>query len=315
MSDRERINIWGTPTTKQATTPTPPSTNTPAASVNGQSTAAELPLTKRIRYGISDVVWGFVLMFVLQFVIIFAAMFIKIGDIVSNGGNVENTDAILNEVLDLTTSGPFILVTSLSMYLSWWLVIRRASKKRGLGSYLKDFWVKFKWKRDLVIAVIFTITFRLFETGAYWLLEQAGVDLSNAGNTGIVMSMEGIWLFLNAVVVASFLAPLFEELFFRGLMMQALMRVAQRSRKRAKGVSTWASKHRATIAITISSIVFGLMHWQGTNEFTSWLVVFQTGLLGAVLAVITIRTKRLGPAILAHILFNFSGVALVFLGA
>ena len=84
-------------------------------------------------------------------------------------------------------------------------------------------------------------------------------------------------LFLIIVV----LAPVIEELFFRGLLLRALER---------RFGSGWA--------IAGSSGLFGLSHVQGIQ--LPALVMF-----GAIAAWLTVRSGgRLGPAIFAHIGFN-----------
>jgi membrane protease YdiL (CAAX protease family) len=56
------------------------------------------------------------------------------------------------------------------------------------------------------------------------------------------------------------------------------------------------------------------MHAQG-GVTGAVLLVTITGSLGAVLAVMTLRFDRLGPAVLTHVFFNTSGVVLGVLAA
>jgi len=132
--------------------------------------------------------------------------------------------------------------------------------------------------------------------------------------------------------------PIFEELFFRGLVFGAFLKNFVRDRDRAKPQSlfgewvmahlgrTWAAwasyrgflyRWRLPLAVVISSLMFGLLHFQGSNTFGSWFVVGTTTVIGMVLAVIRYRTGRLGMAICTHVLFNTSGLvlALIFNGS
>jgi membrane protease YdiL (CAAX protease family) len=84
-------------------------------------------------------------------------------------------------------------------------------------------------------------------------------------------------LWLGAVIIA----PLAEELFFRGLLLQALC-------------FHW---HRAWPAIAASSVLFGLVHGQPQDIVP--LVV-----LGLVLGYLRVRHGSLWPCLLVHVLFN-----------
>lgn len=75
-------------------------------------------------------------------------------------------------------------------------------------------------------------------------------------------------------------APLVEELFFRGLLQRSLRR-----------------RLSAPVAITLSSLAFGLAHYQPLQLLG--LVAF-----GFVLGIMAERYGRLGPGIVAHVAFN-----------
>lgn len=82
------------------------------------------------------------------------------------------------------------------------------------------------------------------------------------------------------IVIVAVLAPIIEELFFRGLFLRALEK-------------RWGPRW----ALWISSLVFAAVHLQ--------LLQFPAlALIGLVLGWLTLRTGRLGPAIWAHIAFN-----------
>ncbi|MGH9121218.1 MAG: lysostaphin resistance A-like protein [Acidimicrobiales bacterium] len=108
-------------------------------------------------------------------------------------------------------------------------------------------------------------------------------QLSNPAHTdtGAVHSVGG------AIVLVVFLAlgaPIVEELFFRGLLLRALL-------------------YRLPVpaAIAISALAFGLAHFEAV-QFAG-LAVF-----GAVLGWLAWRTARLAPGMAAHAAFNASAV-------
>ena len=89
------------------------------------------------------------------------------------------------------------------------------------------------------------------------------------------------------VLMTVVLAPLLEELFYRGLVLRSLER----------GVPTWA-------AVVVSGLLFGAMHFQ-------LLQLPGLAAFGIVAGTLAATTGRLGPAVLAHVGFN--AVALAYL--
>ncbi|MDQ4070068.1 MAG: CPBP family intramembrane metalloprotease, partial [Actinomycetota bacterium] len=89
---------------------------------------------------------------------------------------------------------------------------------------------------------------------------------------------------LVAVVVG---APIVEELFFRGLLLRSLQR-----------------RFSPGLAVAISSVVFGLAHFSPLPFRAVILVMVSLSVFGAVLAILAVRTGRLGPSIVAHATFN-----------
>lgn len=301
-----RMGIWGPPTGSPYGQPIP-------SAAPGNFMAPSYG--PRIRWGMLDVLWGFLFLIASQVFLSIALIVMVAVEMVSKNLAVEDPNAIFDSVMTEVYSGPFLLISSLSMYLVWWLVTRWATMKKGLKSYAKDFWLKFRWWRDIALGAGIALGLRLVEQGVFQFLGNVvGMDLDEISNSEIIVNQPGIWYIINGIIVAGLLAPFFEEFFFRGLFLQASMRFFGRSRKWNKskmGKSTWLYRNRVWLSIIITSVAFGLMHFQGDpSSIGHWLVVAQTGIIGAVLAFITIKTKRLGPAITAHVFFNLSGVIL-----
>jgi membrane protease YdiL (CAAX protease family) len=97
------------------------------------------------------------------------------------------------------------------------------------------------------------------------------------------------WLLFALLV--GIIAPVVEELFYRGLFLRSLEK---------RGAAPWA-------AVVVSAVVFAAVHMQ-VLQFPGLLAF---GLVSGVLAV---RTGRLGPSILAHIGFNLTTVVVLYLG-
>lgn len=122
---------------------------------------------------------------------------------------------------------------------------------------------------------------------------------------GIVQLMTGVANPLTIVlagVALLVLAPLTEEMTYRGLLLRL---VRQRAGKNT--------------AIVVSAVVFGLIHLLGITDFSAEtfrtalvVAVPQFTVVGVVLALLTVRHERLGPAMATHAGYNaLSFVALL----
>lgn len=101
---------------------------------------------------------------------------------------------------------------------------------------------------------------------------------------------------LAMVAIATLLAPVAEELMFRGVLLQAL-----------------AHRSRRTILV-VTSLVFALFHLTGVSSVGAGVLVFiQIFLVGLVLAHLTLRHERLGPAIFVHSGFNLLAALILLL--
>jgi membrane protease YdiL (CAAX protease family) len=157
---------------------------------------------------------------------------------------------------------------------------------KGRGSLVADFGLSMRGRdvplgllagfaTQLVLVVVIALVYPLL-----------GIDPEQVGSsaeelTSVATDTLGVVLLVAIVAVA---APLFEELFYRGLWLRAV--------ERRLGTG-WA--------VAISSLVFGIIHFQ-IYDLPALLA------FGLVAALLTVRTGRLGPAIWAHVAFNLTAV-------
>lgn len=296
--------------------------------------ASEPPQIRRSRWGVLDIVVTLVLFVFLQIAATVLAIVVwSIANRKAVLGADDTATYIIDKLPTITTVGSTVLISSLGMYVAWMLGMWVASKYRGLGSWAKDYWVTFKGK-DIIIGLVAAAILRLFEIFALMPgLKALGLNLEGADNSSTVANMSGVWWTINALIIASIVAPVMEELFFRGFVMNGLARTftsapagdeklltdslpvsvntyAHIIDKAVGGVSGFIHSKRYMIAAIMSSAFFGVMHWQGTETFGQILVPLWTGFIGFIFALIVIKTKRLGAVIFAHIFFNLSGVLL-----
>lgn len=102
----------------------------------------------------------------------------------------------------------------------------------------------------------------------------------------IIANADATWLKVALVVAAVVLGPITEELMYRGVLLRALERWGK-----------W-------LAVVVSSMVFAVAHLTGLDQqqLLRSAAVFMPPLfiLGLILARLTQRTGRLGPAIFLH---------------
>lgn len=239
------------------------------------------------------------------------------------------------KVEDFIGKVPMILIISqLVMYVGWLSIMWWVSKYRSGVQLGKKFWTAFKenfWldtfkKVDILIGVGIAAAM----VGLQFLVLQVlpkvfpGINMEGAGNTSIFASLDGAYYYIIAFGIGSVIGPICEELFFRGFLIRGLSNhfsytnsgrnldiLEEELHKKDTGLGSmitlyrsWANKYRYVIAIILSSIVFGFIHFQGAETFGQWLTVIFTGTLGLVFAIVTVKLKRLYPAMIAHVLYN-----------
>ncbi len=106
-------------------------------------------------------------------------------------------------------------------------------------------------------------------------------DLNDAGGAELAV----------IAIAAGLLAPVFEELLFRGLLLRALGWIVS---------DGWA--------IGISAVVFGAVHLLGGNVLGTLVVIPALVGLGVVSGVLAVRSGNLSQSILLHVGFNLIAV-------
>jgi hypothetical protein len=105
-----------------------------------------------------------------------------------------------------------------------------------------------------------------------------------------IASARGVPMEVAIIILVGLVAPIMEELAFRGVLLSAV-------RRRMRPV--WAA--------LVTAIVFSLFHTLGIQQ-DNWLAglitLSQLFIVGVILAAITMRSDRLGPSIFTHAGFN-----------
>lgn len=168
----------------------------------------------------------------------------------------------------------------------WWV-----SRTKGFG-LTYDFGWKFT-KQDVFYGLGLGLIIQLFVIPViyipiFWIfgehdVSEAARQLTDRATTPVDIA--------TLVLVVAIGAPFIEELFFRGLFLQSV-------RKRFGNA----------IAIVVTAVIFGAVHLQ-LLQFPA-LAVF-----GAIVAWLTIKSERLGPAVFTHMGFNLVTVVALLISA
>ncbi|MEX1218026.1 MAG: type II CAAX endopeptidase family protein [Acidimicrobiales bacterium] len=125
--------------------------------------------------------------------------------------------------------------------------------------------------------------------GVLWALLS---NESSPSNTDFLPTKPSALTALVIFFLVAVCTPVVEELFFRGLFLRSLGR-----------------RWNLSVAVIISSLVFGLFHAQGASWAQMGFIVVVTASYGAMFALLVVRANgRLGPSIVAHMCVNAVGV-------
>jgi membrane protease YdiL (CAAX protease family) len=164
-----------------------------------------------------------------------------------------------------------------------------ASRRKGAGRLSTDFGLTLRPWPDIPLGLVVGVGGQFLVTAVYLpaghLVSHLQQRLSQPGQQ-LTSTAHGPWLLLLGVFVVVG-SPVVEELFFRGLLLRSLER----------RLAPMGPRLGPICSVVISAVAFGLAH----NEE---LQFFGLALFGVLLAVLAIRTGRLGPGIVAHAAFN-----------
>lgn len=259
---------------------------------------------KKRQWGISSVVINFAVFLLVQVILVIIASWIILNQ---NGGD---TSAMLKT---LTTSPWIILASAVTMYATWLLGMLYTTHKKGQRSLRKDFGVFMRWYDPLIGVALAGALLGLVALSGWFLGDVLNLNMEGSDNGSTISALSGAWFFIIAIGMASIAGPLFEELFFRGFVLRAVIESINNNLNRinseeengfALSVARGIYKARNWIAVIVSSVFFGLMHVQGFETFGQIYVMLATGTLGLVFGICAIKFKRLGPVIFAHMLYN-----------
>jgi membrane protease YdiL (CAAX protease family) len=169
----------------------------------------------------------------------------------------------------------------------WWV-----SQRDGTGDLGRDLGFQLR-AVDLATGVGVWLAATIAQVLVVVALHMFGLPLGNNTDT-ISDSRDDLGTLIVLVLMAVVVAPVVEELLFRGLVLRSL-----RSR-----FAVWP-------AIVIQGLIFGAIHLQLGAGLENLTVIGALAAVGMVFGFAADRAGRIGPAVVGHALFNGVAVAAV----
>ncbi len=189
----------------------------------------------------------------------------------------------------------YVVSTLLGLWIGFigapWL----ASRTQGTRNFVRDLGLRFR-PIDLV-GIVIGIGGQILVALMYAPFQHDIHDF-NGPSQRLTGSSHGGGFVIIAIATVVF-APAMEELFFRGLLLKALVRLF--TPLRAAGGARTAG---VVLAVIADGLLFGLAHGE-------WVQLAGLAAFGIILAAVSYRTGRLGMNIVAHGTFNLVAIVAI----
>jgi membrane protease YdiL (CAAX protease family) len=160
------------------------------------------------------------------------------------------------------------------------------SRRYGTGKLRSDFRLSFRWL-DVAIGFGAALVARAFSVVVLVPFIHVLKSAGNPDHSLVAITQLGALGWITLALVSCVGAPLFEELFFRGLLQGQL-----------------AERFGVVIGIGMTAIVFGAAHIANDPGVSGLLLALSVGASGVVLGTVRHLTGRLGSSMVTHALFN-----------
>ena len=186
----------------------------------------------------------------------------------------------------------YVVTTLLGLWIGFigapWL----ASRTQGTRHFFRDLGVRFR-VIDL-LGILIGVGGQILVAIMYAPF-QHDIKNFNGPSQRLTGASHGAGFVIIAIATV-LLAPAMEELFFRGLLLKALVRLFTKL-----GAVGGARIAGVILAVIVDGLLFGLAHGE-------WIQLAGLATFGAILAAVSYRTGRLGMNMVAHASFNLVAI-------
>lgn len=253
--------------------------------VDGEPWAGPDPVSVKGRrpWGLGDVALGLGVFLVASFVLLLTVVFVytAIEALAVGAENIVTGDAAPPLPVILLGAGAASALGFLGVPL-W------ATYRKGRRNMAEDFGLKFSWL-DIPIGIVLAVLSVATSVGLA-LLWKLVFGQTPEGNTQLVETdaSPSFITVVVAIMVVGIFVPIFEEVFFRGLVLRSLLRKFA------------GSRYMVLLSVGISSFLFGALHVNGLDLSGLLFPTFFTMVIGVAYAIVCYKTQRLGAAIIGH---------------
>lgn len=196
----------------------------------------------------------------------------------------------------ITGLGQEAWLTQLIAYLLIWLpliaTVLLGGIRYGQNSLSRDAGLSIRWI-DLGIGLLVGLITRFLVQGIAPVTPEATLD----GQSGMPAPAHLAVLVIGAVLIA----PIVEELFFRGILQRSV-----------SGLVRGGRAARIIVGVLVSTPLFVLLHLATASPASWGTVAVTTGVAGLAFGLLAATTRRLGSSIVAHAVFNALGLVFLY---
>ena len=204
---------------------------------------------------------------------------------------IQNTGNVLSTRLDREVLQWVFYVV---LYGGLFLVVRSACRRFGSGSLRDDLGARFRWS-DLGFGPVLFIGARVAQVVVTLpLLLGAAAVRNSSKRYAHIERVQSTSSLLTLAVVGILVAPVVEELLFRGVIQRSL-------------ITTVGSKRAAVI----QGVLFGLYHFAPFLGLYNLLLLTANSVFGIIFGFVARRRRTLGTGMIAHALTNASVVLVI----
>ncbi len=212
-------------------------------------------------------------------------------------GAVAGKSAAQMQAIATSTVPPewYVVSTLIGLWIGFLGAPWLASRTQGTKHFGADLGLRFRW-RDL-LGILIGIGGQVVITLMYAPF-QHDIKNFNAPSQRLTGASHGSGFVIIAIATV-LLAPAAEEIFFRGLLLKALVRLFTPLRPAGR-----ARAAAVVLAVIADGLLFGAAHGE-------WVQFAGLAFFGVVLAAVSYRTGRLGMNMAAHATFNLIAIVAI----
>lgn len=198
----------------------------------------------------------------------------------------------------------FVTTLTAFMFLQWGFyivvyggmaaLVVAVVRRHGTGSFRRDLGWSFRWS-DLGWGFVLFISTRIAQIAVTAPLLTLPVLRRSTQEYSDVMTSQPIEVMITLVIVGVVVAPIVEELLFRGVLLRSLL-----------------ARVGAPVAAVVQGIIFGCYHYAPDLGWYNLVLITANSVFGIIFGFVALRRRSLGTGVVAHAITNGSAFVFMF---